>query len=347
MKNIFIIPKGLSAGVINSQMLEIVSNLNVNGEKENYIIVPEADIKKIPNFDDVYNSLLVYLFKQMDIDHLYVRSISSFIPAYFSKKVFFKKYKIIYDYRGIDSEESYLRNKSNLRKKILCLIEQFIYNKADEIHTVSINFKEYLKKRFGQKEIKVIPCAISENIWKSSRDKEHIGFVYLGSASVWQKLEETVKLYSYIEKKLKNTKLTIITLDKDTAIDIVNKYDILNCEIKSLSHKKVLKELNNYDFGFLLRDDNIVNHVASPIKFLEYISNGVIPIMTNNIGDYSKIAVDNHIGIILDNKFHIDFKRMNVLWKDKDIFLRMKRVSDDFLWENVLNNFFDDKNEVF
>lgn len=340
MKNIFIVPKGLSAGVINSQMLEIVSNLNTNGEKENYIIVHESDIKKISNPDDLYNSLFVYLFKQTDINHLYIRSIFDFITAYFLKKIFFKKYKIIYDFRGIINEESYLRNKSNIRKQILFVIEKFIYNKADKIHTVSNNLKNYLENNFGFRKMNVIPCAISHNILKEARNKEYIDFVYVGSISVWQKFEETVELYSYIEKRLENTKLTIITLDKDPVKDILKKYYVLNYEIKSLNHQDVLKELRNYDFGFLLRDDNIVNNTASPIKFLEYVSNGVIPIISDKIGDYSRLVYDKKIGIVLDSSLNIE--EIEIFLENKTIFLRMKQLTDAYLWKNVLKNFFNE-----
>ncbi len=336
--NLFIVPKGLSAGVVNSQIVEIV--LNLNNTQKNHIIVHKTDKEKISNPDDIYNSLFLYLFKQTDINHLYVRSIFDFMTVYFFKKVFLKKYKIIYDFRGIINEESYLRNKSNIRKQTLFVIEKFIYSKADKIHTVSNNLKNYLENNFGYRKVNVIPCAISHNILKETRNKEYMDFVYLGSISVWQKFEETIKLYSDIEKRLGNTRLTIITLDKDAAEEIVKKYNILNCEIKSLSHQEVLKELKNYDFGFLLRDDNIVNNTASPIKFLEYISNGVIPIMTNGIGDYSDVVRNHKIGVVLDQKFALDVKKLNDILNDKEIYSRLEEVSNLYIWKNILKGFY-------
>jgi len=342
MKNIFIVPEGLSAGVINSQILKIVSNLNLNGNQKNYIIVHELDIKKISNPDYIYNSLFVYLFKQTDINHLYVRSIFDFMTAYFFKKVFFKKYNIIYDFRGIINEESYLRNKSYLRKKILFLIEKFIYNKADKIHTVSNNLKTYLENNFGYRKINIFPCAISDNILKEAGNKEYIDFVYLGSISVWQKFEETIKVYSDIEKRLKNTKLTIITLDEEAAKEILKKYYILNYEIKSLSHQKVLKELKNYDFGFLLRDDNIVNNTASPIKFLEYVSNGVIPIMTPYVGDYSDLIERHNAGLIIED-IGINPEKIKFMFNNQTILDKLFCIGDAYRWKNILIDFYRDE----
>lgn len=343
MRNLFIVPQALSSGVINSQVLQMVFNLNSNVTPNNKVAIYKDDKSKVSITCDVYYSLCWYLLKQKDIEFVYVRSILDFLKVYFVKKALFKRYKIIYDFRGIISKESYLRNKSNIRKKILSVIEKFIYNRADKIHTVSNNLKHYLEENFGHRTINVIPCGTSQNILKEIRNKEYMDFVYLGSISTWQKFEETIKLYGYIEKRLENTKLTIITLDKDKAKVILKKYDILNYEIKSLTHKDVLRELKNYDFGFLLRDDNIVNNTASPIKFLEYISNGVIPIMTNGIGDYSSIVQKEKIGIVLDQKFTLDARKLNDMVNDKKIYHRLKEVSNLYLWKNILKDFYGDQ----
>jgi len=341
VNNIFIIPKGLSAGVVNSQIVEMVFKLNVLDNKENYIIVHKSDIKKISNPDAMYDSLFFYLIKQVGIDNIYIRSIFDFITVFFLKIFFFRKYTIIYDFRGIINEESYLRNKSAIRKQILFKIEKFIYNKADRVHTVSNNLKKYLIDNFGYRSVNVIPCSVSTNLLKKVKNKDCIDFVYLGSTAVWQKFEETIKLYGFIEKRLENSKLTIVTLNQNEAKKIVEKYKIINFEIKSLNHQEVLQDLKNYDFGFLLRDDNIVNNTASPIKFLEYVSNGVIPIMTDSVGDYSKLVLDEKIGIILKKDLKIDIKDLEVLLDDEHIHQKMKAFTDKYLWHNVLNDFFE------
>ena len=111
------------------------------------------------------------------------------------------------------------------------------------------------------------------------------------------------------------------------------------CKLQPLltqSHQEVLKELRKYDFGFLLRDDNIVNNTASPIKFLEYVSNGVIPIMSDGIGDYSRLVHDKKIGITLDSN------EIKIFLEDKTIFLRMKQITDVYLWKNVLKDFYNE-----
>lgn len=340
MKNLFIIPKGLSEGVINSQILQLVLNLNRYNQSINKIAIHNSDKDKLNERNEVYCSLFFYLFKKTDVDYLYTRSVFDFLKAYIVKKIFYKKYKILYDFRGIVNEESYLRNKSLKRKKLLFLIEKFVYKKADKIHTVSNNLKYYLEENFGKKNIHVVPCAINHNIKKEKYHNDNIKFLYLGSIAVWQKFEETIKIYGLVEKSIKNSHLTIITMHKNKALEIVEKYNIINYKIKSISHNEVLRELREYDFGFLLRDDNIVNNTASPIKFLEYLSNGVLPIMSKNIGDYSSLVEENKIGIILEKEQEIDINEIYSFLDNEKSFKKMKNITDQYLWSTLLRNYF-------
>lgn len=44
----------------------------------------------------------------------------------------------------------------------------------------------------------------------------------------------------------------------------------------------------------------MVNQVAAPIKFLEYLSCGVNVIMTNAVPSYAKLVEDNIVGTVVD-----------------------------------------------
>jgi glycosyltransferase involved in cell wall biosynthesis len=336
MKNVFIVPKGLSAGVIHSQIKEMVYSLNKICESKNTIAIHKNDINKLPEANVSYRSLFYFLINQSDIDFIYIRSVFDFLAAYLAKKIAFKKYKILYDFRGIINEESFIRHGSQIRKRILYELEYFVYKRADKIHTVSHHLKEYLLEHFGNRDSVVIPCAIKTNRLKKRVVMDRIEFVYVGSVRVWQRFDETLKLYKYIEDRFDKTNLTIITLDTKIAQKSVQKCQLAKYEIKSMSHEQVLDDLIHYDFGFLLRDDTIVNRTASPIKFLEYISNGVIPIMNRNIGDYSAMVEQEGIGIILDENDSFDIEIIKNFLSDDNILQKIKKISDNYLWSEVL-----------
>ena len=44
----------------------------------------------------------------------------------------------------------------------------------------------------------------------------------------------------------------------------------------------------------------MVNQVAAPIKFLEYLSCGVNVIMTNAVPSYAKLVKENNVGTVVD-----------------------------------------------
>jgi len=60
--------------------------------------------------------------------------------------------------------------------------------------------------------------------------------------------------------------------------------------VKTVSPEDITIELTPYQYGFILRDEHIMNQVSCPIKLCEYLANGVIPIMSQGIGDFATQA---------------------------------------------------------
>lgn len=57
--------------------------------------------------------------------------------------------------------------------------------------------------------------------------------------------------------------------------------------VKSLTPKELRKAYNDCQYGFVLREDTIVNNVACPTKLIEYILKGIVPILnTEKLGDF-------------------------------------------------------------
>ena len=342
--HIFIVPKGIGKNIVYSQMIPMVNKLNQLDIKTR-IAVHLSDENKFIGIDNVIlYSKLSEITIIHDIQSFYIRSVFDFIKLY-SIKIFYKKsYLLLFDFRGLIAEESYLRNKSFLRYFVLKKIEEFVYKKADYLNTVSYQFKHYLVSNFGPKIIKVIPCCTNFNKIKIYEEKNIIKFVYVGGMSEWQKFNNILNIYKKISENIPNTSLTIITLDKELAEKSMQGNNIKGAEVKSMDQNEVINDLINYDFGFLLRDDILLNNVASPIKFIEYISQGVIPIISKGIGDYSELVEKNNLGLIIDiNNDILDIERINELINDKEIYKRLFEISNNFLWEKNINiDFFND-----
>lgn len=118
------------------------------------------------------------------------------------------------------------------------------------------------------------------------RDNETL-FIYSGGLHKWQKIEDAVSLFvEYC--KTHEGKFLILTLDKAGAEKLVNEKagDIKDLFIvHSTTNNEVYKYLNAADVAFLLRDNVVLNQVASPTKLAEYMFCG-LPIISTDVSEY-------------------------------------------------------------
>jgi glycosyltransferase involved in cell wall biosynthesis len=70
--------------------------------------------------------------------------------------------------------------------------------------------------------------------------------------------------------------------------------------VLGVPHHEVPRYLAAGDIGLLLREPSLVNAVASPVKFAEYLAAGLPVVLTEGIGDYSDLAMRNNLGVVLD-----------------------------------------------
>ena len=107
--------------------------------------------------------------------------------------------------------------------------------------------------------------------------------------------------------------LLIFTHDVTEFRKKVKDTGIKNFRIISVKYEDMPAYLDACDFGFCLRENNIINLVASPTKVLEYISRNVKPILTEYVGDYSRKLGENNLAFVINEKFNPE-----IFVRDKD-----------------------------
>lgn len=336
---IWFVPKGLSTGVVNAQMIQPILN---DSSERHVLAVPSCDAHRYAKSSKLdirtYESLREFRSILKIQSSYYTRSIFDFFKVYFW--TIRTKGTIHYSYRGLVYAESFYRNRSHARKFLLYLMELSIAHMADELSCVSREMKLALRRIFGvKKNINVRPCGISQVHTGKTKFNANLHFVYVGGMASWQKIEETVSLYDKIRNGLNQpSKLSIVTNDVTLAKEKISALTIKPDDIEfcSLSPEEVSRFLQRCDFGFLLREQNIVNQVASPIKFLEYTSNGVVPIVSPWIGDYSKDVEREQLGICLKSPFHDDqiLTKIEKCLENETIFHRLSKYSQKYLHSN-------------
>lgn len=121
--------------------------------------------------------------------------------------------------------------------------------------------------------------------------------VYAGGMQAWQMIP---RMCDAIEKAGDTCTYRIFTPDIPA---FWNEWDGRQLpsalEVSTASPSQVVEGYSSCDFGFVLRDDSVVNKVACPTKLVEYCACGVIPILlSDDIGDFRELGMQ---GVSVDD----------------------------------------------
>lgn len=220
----------------------------------------------------------------------------------------FRRPKIISWFQGVVPEEAFYIFKSHLRKIFWEFFEIISLVVSDYIIFVSRSMREHYESKYSflgirKKNNIVIPCVNKRmlNPLLLHMNKS-LSFCYAGSLSGWQKFPEICDIYKRIERKLPEASFLVLTSEVEKAKSIVKGSKINNYVIKYVDYKDIDVELVNCKYGFVIRDDHIVNRVATPTKISGYLANGVVPIISEWVGDYKSSWVGRQEVIFTDNE---------------------------------------------
>lgn len=215
---------------------------------------------------------------------------------------------IIVWFQGISPEESFMRHSNKLKKKVLEYIEKYVLKNAKFKIFVSNEMKVHYETKYQfrfNNDYYIMPCYNTKLIKKSfEREDKYTNnvFVYAGSLSVWQGFDKILKIYEEIENSnISNTKLLILTPDKEEATNLINKTKIKNFEINYSEPKDLPNIISQAKFGFIIRENNLVNRVATPTKLSTYLANGIIPIYNETLKDFHESTKKLTYKINIDN----------------------------------------------
>ena len=225
--------------------------------------------------------------------HIYVRTYASAIAA---KELANRTgAKLVYSMRGADVAEALLGR--NLRAYIIAawswLCVRRAMRLADHVNAVSKTMVEWIWRKF-KKRASVLPCCIAQvsggDLPQRMQRTQGKTIVYSGGMSAWQKIDEIIALMKKISEVDASIRFRFLTKDVDALRQLCASAGLPDSQwsAKSCKPDEVEEELSRADCGIILRDDTLVNQVASPIKVGEYLAAGLGVIASPFIGDVGR-----------------------------------------------------------
>lgn len=150
--------------------------------------------------------------------------------------------------------------------------------------------KHYLKHyKFNAADCYIMPCfgnKLDRNAFTNQKYRVP-RFLYSGSITKWQCIDKMLILFKKIKDVIPEASLNILTPDHDKATALLSQYDV-TAQIDFIEPDKLQDYIQQFKYGFIVRDDIVVNQVATPTKMSNYMGAGIIPVYSDVVHDYQK-----------------------------------------------------------
>lgn len=215
----------------------------------------------------------------------------------------------IFWFQGVEPEELLMCGnnrtlRQRLRIKWFSWLERRVLFHASLILFVSNAMHRHYLAKYGytRQNYVVAPCmnsALIRNRFCKEGKYASPSFVYAGGLSQWQCFGHTLDLFRHIRDSFPTARLALFTKETDAANKACKNKGLDNVEVCSVPLEEIESRLSEFKYGIMLREDTIVNNVATPTKFNTYTACGLIPIMTDAVKDFASAVASMKFKILL------------------------------------------------
>jgi hypothetical protein len=207
--------------------------------------------------------------------------------------------------QGLESEESYLKRSSELRRFALAACESLAVLTSSITVVPSEAMAGVLRGKYrflDGASLVVMPnlvsarpplSAASHSLWDLP-GRPALALGYAGSISAWQCFEETCRIVSMVQRHVVDSWLLVLTQQTERALACIRRCGIQHYRLKAASADRVARYIEAFDIGFMLRRHHMVNAVACPVKWLEYWQCGVPVVTTDAIEIVNRAECSRH-----------------------------------------------------
>ena len=317
------------------QYLSEIINHNLSiltlGSQRNAFTIPNVNIRKMYCLQrhtrsflfllDMMKALII-IFKIASRDKhfkllIHAHNLYSAIIANVAKSAK-RNIQVIFDVHGLVPEEFVWLKKGKRRgimHRYLSLFERWCVLKSDFIICASNSLKQNLLSRynFSPQKIAVIPnisvfpqrSLLELNAVKTSLKKAYglentFVLAHLGSVLRWANLQKLIEVFQKINNMTSGV-LLVLTYEpiKEVSQHLIKVLDPSSFCIFHVSYEQIPDFLPIADLGLIIRDSSIINQVAFPTKFSEYVACGLPVICSDVVEDVAHDIIKYELGYVL------------------------------------------------
>lgn len=240
--------------------------------------------------------------------------------------------RVVFDCRGLAHAEyayeqtiaGYSPEAWVVRRDQIREMEQRCARDADAVVCVSNAMARYLVDEFkiDSSRLRVVPCVVNTGVFAqalSARDAmrselefgDRLVVTYCGGLHSWQLPQESFRIFKLIRCFESRAHFFALTTQPDRMREMAMLAGLNQADITVLRvpHNEVPRYLVAGDIGLLMREISLVNAVASPVKFGEYLAAGLPVFLTEGIGDFSEVVHRDGLGLV----FSLDDTKQDLL----------------------------------
>lgn len=309
--------------LLEKQMLRVYISKNTGGndslpvcsvEAENYISV------KYNSFNREQCSFIALIAHLTGI--AYIHSVyQAALPVARDKNII-----KLYDFHGVVPEELMLMGKSK-EAEYYTELESGVVQNSDYIIVANYAMEKHIESKYSdcKAEFIIFPMNNDDNnFYMDIEEKEEKRIlkpivIYSGGLQKWQLISE---MQDAIEKMRNKCEFHLFVSEPNEFIKLWGDREAPEkWEVTTKTPKELIEEYISAQYGFVLRDDIVVNNVACPTKIIDYIKYNIIPIMkTPQIGDFKRYGL-RYLSIddFLEGNFPAEEERVKMCKKNQEI----------------------------
>ncbi len=183
---------------------------------------------------------------------------------------------------------------------------------ADAINTVSLRLAEYLRSKgpltrdlpssviggcVDPKRFYFDPARRAEQRERLNLNDKFV-VCYCGGLWHWQRPDAVAEAFAAIHAAMPDAHMLVISRQAESFLAHLERAGVApeSLTARAVPHDQVASYLMAADVGLLLREDHLLNRVAAPVKFAEYLRCGLPVLLTPCIGDYGQFVSDEGVG---------------------------------------------------